>query len=47
MLERKGYALRRVRGWHHVFTKPGALPVSVPVHRNKVKAYYVRRIEKL
>ncbi len=47
MLERKGYLLARVSGSHHVFTKPGQLPVSIPVHRGKVKPHYVRKIKKL
>ena len=45
MLEEKGYALARIRGSHHVFTKPGALPIVIPVHKNKVKRYYVQEIE--
>lgn len=47
MLEQKGYTLARISGSHHVFTKPGELPVSIPVHKGKVKPYYVRHIEKL
>ncbi len=47
MLESAGYRLERIRGSHHLFTKPGAPLVVVPVHRGKVKPYYVRQIEKL
>ncbi|MFI4913323.1 MAG: type II toxin-antitoxin system HicA family toxin [Sedimentisphaeraceae bacterium JB056] len=47
MLEGKGYTLARVSGSHHIFVKPKALPVSIPVHNRKVKPYYVRQIEKL
>jgi len=47
MLEDKGYTLARISGSHHVFVKPGSLPVSIPVHSGKVKAFYVRKIEKL
>ncbi|MCK5114811.1 MAG: type II toxin-antitoxin system HicA family toxin [Phycisphaerae bacterium] len=47
MLEKKGYSLSRISGSHHVFTKPGELPLSIPVHNRKVKPYYVRQIEKL
>jgi predicted RNA binding protein YcfA (HicA-like mRNA interferase family) len=47
ILENKGYTLTRISGSHHVFTKPGELPVSIPVHKGKVKSYYVRQIEKL
>ena len=47
MLEAKGYALARISGSHHVFTKPGARSVPIPVHRGKVKPAYVRMIERL
>jgi predicted RNA binding protein YcfA (HicA-like mRNA interferase family) len=47
MLEAKGFRLDRVRGSHHVFEKPGAFPMIVPVHHGKVKYAYVRKIEKL
>jgi len=47
MLSRKGYTLARIAGSHHVFLKPGESPVSIPVHKGKVKSYYVRKIEKL
>lgn len=47
MLERAGYDLARVSGSHHVFTKPGADLVSIPVHHGKVKPFYVRQVEKI
>jgi predicted RNA binding protein YcfA (HicA-like mRNA interferase family) len=47
MLERVGYELDRVSGSHHIFTKPGADLVSIPVHRGKVKPFYVRQVEKI
>ncbi len=47
MLEKAGYQLERVRGSHHTFTESGVPPVIVPVHRGKVKPYYVRQIKKL
>jgi predicted RNA binding protein YcfA (HicA-like mRNA interferase family) len=47
MLERAGYRLVRVRGSHHYFTKPGATPLSIPVHHAKVKAYYARQVRKI
>ena len=47
MLQNKGYVLARICGSHHVFVKPGSLPVSIPVHGGKVKAFYVRKIQKL
>ena len=47
MLEAKGYFLQRVTGSHHVFKKPGVGSFTVPVHRGKVKAVYVKQIQKL
>jgi len=47
ILENKGYVLVRISGSHHIFMKPGSLPVSIPVQGGKVKAFYVRKIEKL
>ena len=47
MLEDAGYRLARVHGSHHYFTKPGQSPLSIPVHRGKVKHYYVRQVEKI
>ncbi|MBU1260000.1 MAG: type II toxin-antitoxin system HicA family toxin [Planctomycetes bacterium] len=47
ILEKKGYELARISGSHHIFTKKGVLPVSIPVHKGKVKAYYVKQIEKI
>jgi predicted RNA binding protein YcfA (HicA-like mRNA interferase family) len=46
-LERAGYQLVRVSGSHHIFTKPDRPLLSIPVHRGKVKPFYVRQIEKL
>ena len=47
LLEAKGYRLTRVNGSHHVFTKAATRPVPIPVHKGKVKAAYVRLIQKL
>ncbi len=47
MLEDAGYALVRIHSSHHYFTKPGAQPVSIPVHQGKVKPHYVREVEKI
>ena len=47
LLETHGWTLSRIRGSHHVFTKPGAGAVPIPVHHNQVKAAYVRKIQKL
>ena len=47
LLNRSGYVLARINGSHHIFTKAGRQPLSIPVHRGKVKPFYVRQIEKL
>jgi predicted RNA binding protein YcfA (HicA-like mRNA interferase family) len=44
-LRAHGYTLARIAGSHHVFTKPGCLPISIPVHKNKVKPVYVRKVK--
>jgi predicted RNA binding protein YcfA (HicA-like mRNA interferase family) len=35
LLEAKGYRLDRITGSHHLFEKPGARPMVVPVHHGK------------
>ena len=47
LLNHMRYVLARVNGSHHIFTKAGRQPLSIPVHRGKVKPFYVRQIEKL
>jgi predicted RNA binding protein YcfA (HicA-like mRNA interferase family) len=47
LLELNGWTLARIRGSHHVFTKPGLGSLPIPVHRNQVKAAYVRKIQKI
>jgi predicted RNA binding protein YcfA (HicA-like mRNA interferase family) len=35
LLEKKGWELRRIKGSHHIYTKPGyPARISVPVHGN-------------
>ena len=46
-LLKAGYALARVSGSHHIFTKAGRPLVSIPVHRGKVKAFCARQVEKI
>lgn len=46
LLESKGNRLDRVAGSHHTLTKPGHLPVVIPVHRNQVKHAYYRKAQK-
>lgn len=47
LLEQAGYTLARIRGSHHVFTQAGKTPVTIPVHRGKVKPRYVRQVKKI
>lgn len=46
LLESKGYVLTDIRGSHHVFKKPGALPQSVPVHHGQVKHVYYKNAKR-
>jgi len=46
-MEEAGNRLARIHGSHHYFVKPGEQPISIPVHRGKVKPYYVRQVEKI
>jgi predicted RNA binding protein YcfA (HicA-like mRNA interferase family) len=47
MLEAKGYRLDRINGSHHIFKKPGARNMPIPVHHGKVHPTYVKAIKKL
>lgn len=47
LLEDAGYRLVRASGSHHIFEKAGRGLVSIPVHRGKVKPYYVRQIKRI
>ncbi len=47
LLESNGWALTRINGSHHIFTKPERAPISIPVHAGKVKAFYVRKAEEI
>ena len=46
LLDNAGWDLVRIRGSHHVFDKPNESPLSIPVHRGKVKAVYVNEVKK-
>lgn len=41
-LEAAGYLLVRISGSHHIFEKPGQTLLSIPVHNDKLKPFYVR-----
>ena len=47
LLEAHGWSLVRIRGSHHIFTKPGRTPISIPVHKNKVKPVYGAKVRKI
>ncbi len=46
LLENNGWNLIRIRGSHHIFTRPNAPGFAIPVHRNKVKDVYRKEVEK-
>src|ERR1044072_3603850 len=43
LLLREGFTLDRVTGSHHIFKKSGTIFV-IPVHSNRVKSVYVKRV---
>ena len=43
LLEQEEFTLERITGSHHVFKK-GSITFVVPVHNNKVKIVYVKRV---
>jgi predicted RNA binding protein YcfA (HicA-like mRNA interferase family) len=43
LLEQEGFYVERITGSHHVFRKGGIIFV-VPVHKNRVKTVYVKRV---
>lgn len=46
LLEQEEFTLERVTGSHHVFKKDSVTFV-IPVHNNKVKTIYVKRVIEL
>jgi predicted RNA binding protein YcfA (HicA-like mRNA interferase family) len=47
LLERHGWTLDRIKGSHHIFVKEGQRHLTIPVHRGKVKPWYVKEIRKI
>ncbi len=47
LLEQAGFAHVRTAGSHHIFERSGSPLLSIPVHRGKVKPYYVQKIKRL
>lgn len=46
LLEQEGFLLDRITGSHHIFVKD-EITFVVPVHNNKVKTIYVKRVIEL
>lgn len=46
LLFREGFRLERISGSHHIFKKSGVTFV-IPVHANRVKSVYVKRVIEL
>lgn len=46
LLEQEGFVLDRITGSHHIFTKD-EITFVIPVHNNKVKTIYVKRVIEL
>lgn len=46
LLELEGFILDRITGSHHIFQKADII-FAIPVHRNRVKSVYVRRVIEL
>jgi len=44
-LENYGWKLVRIAGSHHMFEKPGRPLLVIPVHKNKVKPAYGKKID--
>jgi predicted RNA binding protein YcfA (HicA-like mRNA interferase family) len=46
LLLQEGYELDRITGSHHIFKREGIIFV-IPVHKNRVKSVYVKRVIEL
>jgi len=46
LLISEGFVLDRIASSHHIF-KRGMITFAIPVHKNKVKSVYVRRVIEL
>lgn len=46
LLLQEGFKLDRVTGSHHIFKRPG-ITFVIPVHKNRVKSVYVKRVVQL
>lgn len=46
LLLSEGFQLERITGSHHIFSTPD-ITIAIPVHANRVKSVYVKRVIKL
>lgn len=46
LLENSGFTLDRISGSHHVFRRADTI-FAIPVHNNRVKTVYVKRVLEL
>ena len=46
LLLSEGFQLERITGSHHIFSNPD-ITFAIPVHSNRVKSVYVRRVIKV
>lgn len=47
ILEQNGWTLRRIKGSHHVMSKPGFRSVPIPMHSNQdMNPDFVKSLEK-
>ena len=46
LLSQEGFRIERIAGSHHIFKKAGVTFV-IPVHANRVKSVYVKRVIEL
>ena len=46
LLLQEGFSLHRIAGSHYIFKKPG-ITFVIPVHANRVKSVYVKRVIEL
>ena len=47
LLESQGLLLTRIYRPYRIFTKPGHLPIWIPVHDRKVAAVYVKKTQRI
>lgn len=47
ILEEHGWTLQKVWEPYRVFSRPGKLPILIPVHNRMVSAAYVEKINKI